>query len=96
MINRSKLANVCPKGKHGPAPKWGRLGGHTASPCMVFTRHETRREVPSKGHTKMNTQDGVTCLWFSGELEQATSRKPWAGGMAQEAKALGNAKDTLN
>jgi hypothetical protein len=30
-----------------------------------------------------------------GQPEQATNRKPHAGRMAQEAKALGNARDTL-
>jgi hypothetical protein len=43
----------------------------------------------------MDTRNGITYLWLSGSLEQVTNRKPQVGGMAQEAKALGNARDTL-
>jgi hypothetical protein len=44
---------------------------------------------------KMDTRDGVTRQRLSQQWEQAARPDALTGGMAQEAKAQGNAWDTL-
>lgn len=43
----------------------------------------------------MDTRNGVTYRWLSRNREKATKPDAPMGGMAQEANALGNAKDML-
>jgi hypothetical protein len=77
-------------------PKGYGLRLHSTSVCSNHSG-EARRKAPSYGHETMDTRNGVTSCGSSPALlaEQATNRKPQAGGMPQEAKALGNARDRL-
>ena len=77
-------------------PKGYGLRLHSTPVCRNHS-DEARRKAPSYGHETMDTRNGVTSCGSSpvSPSEQATNRKPQAGGMPQEAKALGNARDRL-
>jgi hypothetical protein len=77
-------------------PKGYGLRLHSTKVCSNHSG-EARRKAPSYGHETMDTRNGVTSCGSSPALlaEQATNRKPQVGGMPQEAKALGNARDRL-
>src|SRR3972149_4887436 len=69
---------------------------HSTSVCSYHS-DETRRKAPSYSHEIMDTRNGVTSCGSSpvSTAEQATNPMPQTGRMPQEAKALGNTRDTL-
>jgi len=76
-------------------PKRGRSQGHTINSCMVSTRKETRCKAHVLTPRKMDTRNGETRRWLSGNPEQAARPYAPAGRMAQEANAQSNIWDML-